>query len=73
MDPNNEVYWYTRELCAEKLRELGVSVIDLISCYNKWPLSGVPRIDKATLTSAAGDTWYEVMHPDILVQDVLNE
>ena len=73
MDPENEVYWYTRELCAQKVRESSGSVIELMTCAYLFPLTGLSKQDRCDLLIAAGDAWFDVVHPDLLVRGVLSE
>jgi hypothetical protein len=63
----NDYYWHTREACGEKARKLGIFFPDIISEFkHKTCYMGPNSIKKLS-----EDFWEEVMHPEILVQEVM--
>jgi hypothetical protein len=65
--PQNEYYWYTREACHAKARELGVFFPDVIGQFEHV----THTIGKSKLQELSQPFWYEVMHPDLLVSEVM--
>lgn len=64
-EPDNDVYWHTREACAALARKAGLKWPAVVSAYQTrsvWDdLSGIPT-----------DIWSEVVHPDLLAREVLD-
>lgn len=67
MDPLNEYYWYTREACHEFARKLGLFFPDVISLYEH----ETGTMGKEKLAELSGEFWPDVLHPDLLVQEVM--
>lgn len=65
-DPENEVYWYTRELSFVVARSSGIMWSRVIS-----DLKGMSWATPEELVLLAGELWPEIMHPDLLAREVM--
>lgn len=65
----NEIYWYTREKCAEKAKELGLGTVAFV---RQIQTQEYRRNTKKFLAEQVRKFWPEVCHPDILIKEVLN-
>ncbi len=67
-DPENEVYWYTREACYPVSRRLGL--------LWSWVMLEMRSFDSASIRDVEIETlsapfWLEVVHPDVIAREVM--
>lgn len=64
-ESDNDIYWHTREACAELAREAKIKWPSVVSAYQMRSIwdSDIPDIPS--------DVWSRVVHPDILAREVL--
>ena len=65
--PQNEYYWHTREACHVKAKELGVFFPDVIGQFEHV----TDTMGKGKIQELSQEFWYEVMHPDLLVSEIM--
>lgn len=66
-DHRNEYYWHTRELCFALSVALGIPFQYMMNAHS----DDVPKLRDHQVLSISSEFWIHVVHPDILVQEIM--
>jgi len=69
-EPDNDVYWHTREACAVIARERGVRWAEVLELLQSREFQNFVLRSPEEVFLKSEPLWTEVMHPDLLVQDI---
>lgn len=65
-EPENDVYWHTREALCERRAEFGIRIGDYLAALPSAYLMGREELEKAS-----DPIWMEVCHPEILARTIM--
>jgi hypothetical protein len=66
-DPSNEYYWYTREACCVKARDLGIFFPEVIIIYEH----STNTMGEGKIRELSEEFWADVVHPELLVAEIM--
>lgn len=67
---DNDVYWHTREACAEVAKAFEIKWVEILSTVNQINSNPLPWSE---IVERSRMFWWKVAHPVILVEEVMSE